>query len=129
MAGKSGFERPDAADIRNRFCDFYVALSEEAQPHLRGHGQPLWLERLEQDHVNIRQALTWLIEDEQGGTALRLSSAVWWFWYVQAHLNEGLDWLTKVLAMPFSVHSLLVGSHFLPSDRTYRSGAHQSAAG
>ncbi len=43
---------------------YYLALAEEAEPHLMNQQQVVWLERLDQEHENLRAALHWL--QEQG---------------------------------------------------------------
>jgi ATP/maltotriose-dependent transcriptional regulator MalT len=57
-----------------------------------------WLDALEREHENLRQALHWLLEREEIELALRLAGALWWFWMVRGHLREGRQWLEKALA-------------------------------
>lgn len=45
--------------------DFFLALAEEAEPHLLGAGQALWLDALERDLENLRSALAF----SRGATA------------------------------------------------------------
>ena len=45
---------------------YYVALAEEAEQEHGGTQQGIWLERLEQEHENLRAALHWLLEQEGG---------------------------------------------------------------
>jgi predicted ATPase len=91
--------RDDAA-VRGRHRDFYLAMAEEAEPHLTGAEQELWLERLEIDHDNLRAALGWAAETAEADSALRLGGALWRFWYVRGHLREGRERLEKALALP-----------------------------
>ena len=58
---------------------------------------PEWLQRLETDHNNLRAALNWAMEERDPDTALRLSSAVWHFWYARGYLTEGSRWLEEAL--------------------------------
>jgi non-specific serine/threonine protein kinase len=60
--------------------------------------QPAYHERLEREHANLRQALTWCIEAGQLDLALRLGGALHWFWYGRGYLAEGLDLLRVALA-------------------------------
>lgn len=73
-------------------------LAELAEPRLRDAEQPVWLQRLELEHDNLRAALGWSLE-HQPISAFRLSSAVWFFWYVRGYLTEGRRWLERVLAV------------------------------
>ena len=55
-----GLERLDeggeAAELRRRHAEWFLALVEEAEPHLDGAAQVEWLARLEEDVANIRDA-------------------------------------------------------------------------
>jgi predicted ATPase/class 3 adenylate cyclase len=87
----------DEADkLRRRHAEHFLALAEEAEPHLR-QASGEWLDRLEAEHDNIRAALDWL---EQADTALaaRLTAAVWRFWSLRGHLAEGRRRLERGLA-------------------------------
>jgi predicted ATPase/class 3 adenylate cyclase/DNA-binding CsgD family transcriptional regulator len=79
---------------------YYLALAEEAEPHLKGVQQVLWWERLEREQQNLRTALAWLIGQEEGELALRLSGALWRFWYTRGYWSEGWRWLEAALALP-----------------------------
>jgi tetratricopeptide (TPR) repeat protein len=94
---------PEAhAAAQKRHCAFFLALSEAADQELKGANQLEWLNRLEQEHDNLRVALEWALESDQaapGGEelALWLSGALRWFWRMRGHFHEGLSWLTKSL--------------------------------
>lgn len=55
------------------------------------------LNRLEQEHDNVRAALRWSLETADGDLALRIGSATWDFWKLRGHLAEGLSWLERGL--------------------------------
>ena len=79
---------------------YYLALAEEAEPHLKGAQQVLWWKRLEREQENLRAALSWLIGQEEGESAMRLSGALWWFWNIRGYWSEGERWLEAVLGLP-----------------------------
>ena len=69
---------------REAHAEYYLRLAEEAEPYLQGAGQVRWLARLEQEHENVRAALSWLLEHarteeregkQQAEQALRLCTA------------------------------------------------------
>src|SRR5207245_415079 len=62
--------------------------------------QRLWLDRLERELGNLRTALSWAIEKRDASLALRLASALWFFWDMRGHLMEGQQWLVAAMAMP-----------------------------
>jgi non-specific serine/threonine protein kinase len=86
----------EADAVRRRHALCYLALAEEAEPHLRGPRQVEWLERLRAEHDNLRAALDWLAaHDPQLG--LRLGAALWRFWDTHGHLSEGRERLAALL--------------------------------
>ena len=94
-------EESDERDlIRMRHARAYLALAEQARPHVQGEEQRRWLDVLEQEHDNIRAALESSIADGRGEDACRLIYALWRFWQVRGHLNEGANWCERVLGLP-----------------------------
>src|SRR3989442_13633652 len=81
---------------RQAHADYYLALAEDAEPELGGPQQAAWLERLEEEHDNLRAAMRWSLEQtggDEGGQrqemALRLGAALRRFWVVRGALSEG----------------------------------------
>ena len=61
---------------------------------LEGPDQPRWLDRLDEEHDNIRAALSWLLQQADGaGMALRMCAALGEYWYLRGHIGEGRRWL------------------------------------
>jgi predicted ATPase/class 3 adenylate cyclase len=58
-----------------------------------------WMDRLEAEHDNIRVALGWAIQREEAELALRLVDGLVRFWEIRGHLNEGLIWAERALAV------------------------------
>jgi predicted ATPase/class 3 adenylate cyclase len=65
-------EAGDAAAIRQRHAEHYVALVEEAGPHLLGRDELDWVGRLEPELDNLRTALAWAVDNDRADLALRL---------------------------------------------------------
>ncbi len=86
--------------IQHAHASYYLALAEEAEPHLRGGQQLLWLRRLDREQENLRAALGGLIAHEEVERALRFCVALWWFWYTRGYWSEGRRWLKAVLTLP-----------------------------
>ncbi len=89
----------EIAEVRNRHLDFYVALTERAEPQLEGAGMVVWVRALEAEHDNIRAALEWSIRDNHVDQALRLVGALLNFWAVAGLLNEALQRVGEALAL------------------------------
>jgi predicted ATPase/class 3 adenylate cyclase len=92
--GESG----EAEVVRSRHAEHFLALAEEAEPELKGARQLEWLDRLEEEHDNIRAALGWSFGAGEVEEGLRIAGALSWFWHVRGHLSEGRRWLEEGLA-------------------------------
>ena len=85
--------------LRLYHAGYFLAMAERAAPELRaGPQQVAWLDRLEREHDNLRAALSWSLEQGEVEMTLRLSAALWRFWYWHSHLTEGGRWLAAALA-------------------------------
>jgi predicted ATPase/class 3 adenylate cyclase len=81
------------------FAAFLVGLAEAAERGLKGPEQPLWLDRLDREHANIRAALSAALEQGDAATALGLASRLWDFWRIRGFLAEGSSWLERALGL------------------------------
>ncbi len=97
--------RGETEQTRQAHADYYVALAEEAEPHLIGPEQVTWLARLEAEHDNLRAALAWVSERDSDRLA-RLTGTLDRFWAMRGHITEGRVWLDIALerAAPESPH-------------------------
>ncbi len=86
-----------AGEVRRRHATWFLTLAEEAEPHLKGRQQVAWLERLEQEHDNLRAAMRWLLEEGEVETAVRFAWALWFFWYLRGHQSEGRSYAGEIL--------------------------------
>ena len=66
MANGEVDEEPDRHAIAFR------DLAETARPHLTGADQAAWLDRLEPDHDNLREALEWAVKHRDAELSGRL---------------------------------------------------------
>ena len=88
----------DSDEVKGGHTAFFLQLAEEGEPELAGPRQRLWVERLEGEHENLREALSWALESEESELALRLGAALWRFWFSRGYVSEGIGWLEQVLA-------------------------------
>lgn len=91
-------ETAEADRIRSNHVAFFLALAEDAEPRLGGSAQVEWFARLGEEHDNLRAALEWAAASRDTEAALRIASALWWFWYVRGYFTEGLRWFEAALA-------------------------------
>ena len=84
--------------VRKAHAVYFMELSERAGLE-RASDSPEWLDRLEQEHDNLRAAMHWSLEDMEGckEIALRMGGALRTFWYSRGYLSEGLDFLERAL--------------------------------
>ena len=99
-----GLERLDAEDdraaIERRHAGWFLRLAEEAEAQYRGPDLFLALEGLEAEHDNLRAALRWATDRDEGEVALRLVGALWRFWHLSGFLSEGRRWVEEALVLP-----------------------------
>jgi predicted ATPase/DNA-binding CsgD family transcriptional regulator/tRNA A-37 threonylcarbamoyl transferase component Bud32 len=85
---------------RQAHARYYLALAEQAEPHLFGCEQLRWLDRLERELDNLRAILQAGIAGgaEEREEALRLGAALRIFWFGRRDLREGRTALERLLA-------------------------------
>ena len=82
--------------LRRKHHAWYLAWAKEAETHIWGPEQRVWLDRLEREHDNLRAALH-DYEDGDVASGLRLASYLHRFWVDRGHLVEGQRWLADLL--------------------------------
>src|SRR3954451_12692172 len=90
--------KPAMASLRDRHARHYLALAQEAEPHLLGPDSPPWLVRLQAERDNFRAALEWAFG--RGGEewlGVRLVGCLWHPWDVRGARGEGLHWVYTAL--------------------------------
>src|SRR5229473_1210830 len=89
--------------LQRAHAEYYLALAERVEPHLRGGGEQLrWLTTLNREQENLRAALRWFVASEETELALRLCGALWWYWFMRGYHKEALHWLEAALALPMT---------------------------
>ena len=91
-------ESGEAEEIRRAHAQYFGGLAEEAEPHLVGRDQKEWLDRLEQEHDNIRAMFRWYLVLEPVAAA-RAANGMWRFWDMRGHIVEGRRWMKQFLSV------------------------------
>jgi len=84
--------------LREAHAAHYTALVEQADEHLRGPDQLVWLARLRDDRDNVLSGVRFLGETGGAATALRTVTTLLWFWALDGNREEALAWLRFALA-------------------------------
>ncbi|HET9494309.1 MAG TPA: tetratricopeptide repeat protein [Chloroflexia bacterium] len=85
-----------ARELRRRHALYFLALAEEAEPHLQREEQAQWFNRLEWEHNNLHAAMEWAMTHGEEEVALRFGAALMTFWY-NRYPAEGRWWLEGAL--------------------------------
>ncbi|MGH2600647.1 MAG: ATP-binding protein, partial [Dehalococcoidia bacterium] len=134
-AGEKLDDEREAVAARNRHLVWHLVLAQAASAETHGPQEPMWLDRLEQEHDNLRVALAWALTGGTGGDApdrrrlgsrtepalseakgspipnegalLRLAGTLTHFWELRGHIGEGRRWLARALAAAQSAPTAL----------------------
>ena len=77
---------------------YYLALAEQAEPHLIASGSAAWVERLAIERDNLHTAVTWALRTGNAAAVLRLAGTILSFAYARGEPREGQQWLEAALA-------------------------------
>src|SRR5947209_18756052 len=100
-----------AEELQTRHAQYYLAWAEEAARHLAGAGEEVWLDRLEQEHDNLRAALDWTLGQGMYEQAASMCVALLRFWDLRGYWSEGRNRLAAILTaeaapnLPAQVHA------------------------
>jgi tetratricopeptide (TPR) repeat protein len=91
-------ESGEARDVHREHAEYFLELTERADPELRGPNQAVWLDRLEQENDNLRAAMSWALSAGDDDTAVRFGWALLNFWWYRGHQREGRRWMEEALS-------------------------------
>jgi ATP/maltotriose-dependent transcriptional regulator MalT len=102
-------ESGEAEALQKQHALYFMFLAERAELELSGPQQVAWLDRLEEEHDNLRAALEWSRAEagdagmvEGGGRleiGLRIGGALFGFWDMRDHFTEGREQVAQLLAL------------------------------
>ncbi|HEU5102864.1 MAG TPA: LuxR C-terminal-related transcriptional regulator, partial [Roseiflexaceae bacterium] len=98
----------EAARLRDRHVDLFLARAEETAPKLFDAYQQLWLNWLESEHDNLRAALAWALEGGRIEAGLRIANALVRFWEIRGYVREGRAWFERLLGQAGEEMSVVV---------------------
>jgi len=86
--------------VRDAHAKAFRTLADQAELQLRGPDQVRWLDLVEAELPNIREALQWSTTDGDVDTGLRTAASLWRFWQVRGRTDEARRHLEAMLASP-----------------------------
>jgi hypothetical protein len=91
-------ERERAMDGLAGYCTGEAGLAAEG---LAGPAATEWFDRVRNDLVNYRSAMSWLIERGRCDEAADIAMGLKHFWLIRGHVGEGLRWFEQILSVPW----------------------------
>ena len=86
--------------LLQRHAGYFADFAATASGMIMGSEMRGWLDRLEEEHDNLRAAHAWLVSSDHAEAALGMSAALWRFWQMRGYLAEGLERVQSALATP-----------------------------
>jgi predicted ATPase/DNA-binding CsgD family transcriptional regulator len=87
----------DAA--QGRHAAHFRSFVEGAYAYLSGGQRTSWLARIDDDHDNVRAALTSLAAHRDARGLLLMAGCLWRFWWWRSYLHEGRSWIDRALSL------------------------------
>jgi predicted ATPase/DNA-binding SARP family transcriptional activator len=88
----------EADQTLRRHRDWFLELTKAAQVTFREIEQVVWLNRLESEHDNLRAAIEYCRQDEEGALPqLKFAGGLWRFWLERGYFSEGRAYLTAAM--------------------------------
>lgn len=87
--------------LRSRHRDWYQRMTLDAEAGWIGPRQLEWIERLDREQPNLREAMEFALTDSgdgEGVAGLRIAVGLFPFWVSRGRLSEGRHWLDRALA-------------------------------
>ncbi|WP_329110945.1 winged helix-turn-helix domain-containing protein [Micromonospora sp. NBC_01699] len=90
-------EAGEADRLHRAHADWFLAVAQTADPHLRRSEQLDWLRRLDAERDNLHAALRRATREADPGTALRLVAALSFYWWLRGLRGEAATRAEEVL--------------------------------
>jgi predicted ATPase/class 3 adenylate cyclase len=90
--------------IKRRHAEHFLALAEEAEPHLALDASQIeWIERLDAEVANLQAVIDWTQaapdDPARAEIGLRLSAALWHYWAVRSSAAEARARIEAILGL------------------------------
>ncbi|MEV5572804.1 BTAD domain-containing putative transcriptional regulator [Spirillospora sp. NPDC052269] len=93
-------EAGEEGRVRRAHAEYFASFAETAEPHLTRAEQVTWIARLNAEQDNLHAALRWALDEGDGLLATRLAAALGWYWFLGGRVNEAVDSVVALAALP-----------------------------
>ncbi len=90
-------ESGETAEARNHHLSYFMEYARNAEEHFVTAHRPLWVNRLEVEHDNLRSALGWALESDPQ-SALQMVCSLAAFWLSRSYMSEGCSWCQAAIS-------------------------------
>lgn len=93
-------EQDEEARVRRLHLEHFLAVAERCGHEWIGPDQVTWLDRLRDDHSNIRAALQFAVDQCEAESALRIVTSLEGYWIAAGLVSEARRWFDKGFSVP-----------------------------
>lgn len=86
--------------VYSHLVDYYLGLAKQSLEEAFGPERAMWMNRLEQEHINLQPVFKWLIERGDAEQGLRLAYLLQELWFEDHHTGEARTLFATLLALP-----------------------------
>ena len=90
-------ETGEAVNARDRHMAYFMELGRRAEAEFRTAQRPMWVNRLEMEHDNLRSALGWAVQSNPE-SALQMVCLLAMFWLSRSYMTEGCNWCQAAIS-------------------------------
>lgn len=93
--------------IRTKHRDFFLTVAEDYATAAKGRNDLDLLTRIDPDFDNIRLALEWCAGKGEAENGLRITNALWMYFFLRGKFEEARGWINRFLEVEGEVSPLI----------------------
>ena len=75
-------------NIYTKYLNYFLELSEKAEPEFQAGDTKIWLDKIETDHKNIQSAIEWAVRNNNTEKAALAAAAIGRFWNTRGYYSQ-----------------------------------------
>ena len=92
--------------LQRRHASYYLDFARRAEETIGSPQEPIWMERVKQEHENLQIALQWMLDARETEMAFHFLGAIWRFWDMLNIWSETRLWMERALTQGASLRSV-----------------------